>query len=181
MLCARLCMCVCVCVCVFVCVYVCVCACVCVCVCVCARVCACMLSTCSHLSVKHGDSYPLRTRSHHHRIKHKLSTLIVEIRAPSRVLAWSSKLFTAPPLCPGLSRHTQRRFLLMPVLSGTVPGCMGWSPPGSFFQLPNIESILSTALLTAPPVTKTCMLKGFAWLACKAPGLGVGCVTLAKP
>jgi len=28
---------------------------------------------------------------------------------------------------------------------------------GSFLQLPNIESLLSTALLTAPLVTKTCM------------------------
>jgi hypothetical protein len=37
------------------------------------------------------------------------------------------------------------------------PGCMGWSPSGSFLQLPNIESLLSTALLTAPLVTKTCM------------------------
>ena len=52
------------------CVYVCVGVCVWVCVCACAR--ASMPSTCSHLSVKHGDSHPLRTRSHRHRvIKHK--------------------------------------------------------------------------------------------------------------
>jgi len=90
--CARACVCACVCACVRACVCVCVwvcgcvcvcaCACVCVCVCVCARVCvrvcvcvcvracarACLPSTCSHLSVKHGDSHPLRTRSHRHRV-----------------------------------------------------------------------------------------------------------------
>ena len=62
-LCVCQCVCVCVCVCAYVracmpaCVraYVCVCVCECVCVCACAR--ARMRSTCSHLSVKHGDSH----------------------------------------------------------------------------------------------------------------------------
>ena len=47
------------------------CVCVCVCVCVCTR--ACLPSTCSHLSVKHADSHPLRTRSHRHRVIKHLS------------------------------------------------------------------------------------------------------------
>ena len=63
------CVCVCVCACVCACVRMCVRACVRVCVCVCARACvcvcacarACMPSTCSHLSVKHGDSHPQNT------------------------------------------------------------------------------------------------------------------------
>jgi len=84
--CARACVCACVCACVRACVFVCVCVCVCacVCVCVCVRVCVCacacvcvcvcvcaragLPSTCSHLSVTHGDSHPLRTRSHRHRV-----------------------------------------------------------------------------------------------------------------
>jgi len=44
------------------------------------------------------------------------------MRAPSRVLAWSSELFVPPPLCPGLSKHTQVRFLMTPVLSDAVRG-----------------------------------------------------------
>jgi len=66
--CVCVCACVCVCVCAGLCVCACVCVCVCVCVCACAR--ACLPSTCSHLSVKHGDLHPLRTRSHRV-IKHK--------------------------------------------------------------------------------------------------------------
>ena len=80
----------------------------------------------------------------------------MEIRAPSRVLAWSSELFVPPPLCPGLSKHTQVRFLMTPVLSDAVRGAWAgllWAAS----SLPNIESVLSTALLTAPLVTKTCM------------------------
>ena len=72
--CVFVCVCVCVCACVCACMPACVRACVSVCVCVRVRVCvcacarACMPSTCSHLSVKHGDSHPLRTRSHRHRV-----------------------------------------------------------------------------------------------------------------
>ena len=57
--CVRACVCVYVCACVRVCVCVWVCVCVCVCVCGFAR--ACRPSTCSHLSVKHGDSHPQNT------------------------------------------------------------------------------------------------------------------------
>ena len=42
---------------------------------------------------------------------------------------------------------------------------LGWAP-GSFLQLPNIESVLSTALLTAPLVTKTGMPRQNFCLAC---------------
>jgi len=97
--CVRACVCACVNACVRACVRVCVCVCVhacvraCVCVCACAR--ACLPSTCSHLSVKHGDSHTLRTRSHRV-IKHKTYNYPckkqLEIRAPSHVLAWSSEL-----------------------------------------------------------------------------------------
>jgi len=64
--CVRVCVCLCAGLCV--CVYVCACVCVRVCVCVCARARACLPSTCSHLSVKHGDLQPFRTRSHRHRV-----------------------------------------------------------------------------------------------------------------
>ena len=59
----RACVRVCVCVraCVRACVRVCACVCVCMCVCVCACARARMPSTCSHLSVKHGDSHPQNT------------------------------------------------------------------------------------------------------------------------
>jgi len=150
--CVHACLCVCVCVCIYVCVFVCVrvyvcacvhayvracvraCVCVCVCVCVCmcvrvcvcARVCACMPSTCSHPSVKHGDSHPQNTlpsSSHHLTLIFKsLAILNVEIRAPSRVLAWSSELFVPTLLGPGPSRNTQKRLLSTPVLSDAVRG-----------------------------------------------------------
>ena len=89
----------------------------------------------------------------------------MEIRAPSRVLAWSSELFVPPPLCPGLSKHTQVRFLMTPVLSDAVRGAWAgllWAAS----SLPNIESVLSTALLTAPLVTKTGMPRQNFCLAC---------------
>ena len=62
-----------------------------------------------------------------------------------------------PPLCHGLSRHTQGRVLMTPVLLDAVRGAWAGLRSGSFLQLPNIESLLSTALLTAPLVTKTGM------------------------
>jgi len=46
----------------------------------------------------------------------------VEIRAPSRVLAWSSELFVPPLLGPGPIRHTQKRLLSTPVRSDDVRG-----------------------------------------------------------
>ena len=46
----------------------------------------------------------------------------MEIRAPSRVLAWSSELFVPPLLDPGPSRHTQKRLLSTPVRSDDVLG-----------------------------------------------------------
>jgi len=46
----------------------------------------------------------------------------VEIRTPSRVLAWSSELFVPPLLGPGPSRHTQKRLLSTPKPSDTVSG-----------------------------------------------------------
>jgi len=100
-------------------------ACVCVCVCACAR--ACRPSTCSHLSVKHGDSHHLRTRSHRHRvIKHTfLSPLQHELWKsvhPVVCLHGAANFPPTPPLCPGLSRHTQGRFLMTPVLSDAVRG-----------------------------------------------------------
>jgi len=124
--CVRACMRMCVRACVRVCVCVCVCVCMCVRVCVCARVCACMPSTCSHPSVKHGDSHPQNTlpsSSHHLTLIFKsLAILNVEIRAPSRVLAWSSELFVPTLLGPGPSRNTQKRLLSTPVLSDAVRG-----------------------------------------------------------
>ena len=135
------------------------CVCVCVCVCVCAR--ACVPSTCSHLSVKHG-SHPLRTRSHRHRDTKYifLSPLQLELLKyvhPDVCLHGTANFPPTPPLCHGLSRHTQGRVLMTPVLLDAVRGAWAGLRSGSFLQLPNIESLLSTALLTAPLVTKTCM------------------------
>jgi len=129
--CVRACVRACVRVCVRACVRVCVRACVCecvrayVCVCACAR--ACMPSTCSHLSVKHGDSHPLRTRSHrHHVIKHKfLSPLQFELWKsvhPVVCLHGAASFPSAPLLGPGPSRHTQKRLLSTSTLSDDVGG-----------------------------------------------------------
>ena len=137
--CVRVCVCACVHACVRACVRVCVCVCVCmcVCVCVCERVCvsvcvcecahACMPSTCSHLSVKHGDSHPLRTRSHRHRvIKHKfLNPLRLDLWKsvhPVVCLHGAANFPSAPLLGPGPSRHNQKRLLSTPVLSDDVRG-----------------------------------------------------------
>jgi len=118
--CLCVCVCMCVCACVRVCVRACVCACVraCVCVCACVRMCvcvcacarACLPSTCSHLSVKHGDSHPLRTRSHRHRvIKHKfLSPCNLNCGKPctqSCACNGAANFPSAPLLGPGPSRH----------------------------------------------------------------------------
>ena len=46
----------------------------------------------------------------------------MEIRALSRVLAWSREIFVPPLLGPGPSRHTQKHLLITPVPSDTVPG-----------------------------------------------------------
>ena len=80
----------------------------------------------------------------------------MEIRAPSRVLAWSSELSVRASICPGPSRNTQKRFLSTPVLSDAVRGAWAGLSAG---QLPPAtkHSVLSTALLTAPLFTKTCM------------------------
>ena len=74
----------------------------------------------------------------------------MEIRAPSRVLAWNSKLSVHVFLRP---RNLQPHSGKLSDDAYTIIHCsgdVGWSPPGSFLQLPNIESLLSTALLTAP-------------------------------
>ena len=75
---------------------------------------ACKPSTCSHLSVKHGDSHPLRTRSHRHRvIKHKfLSPCNLNCGKPctqSCACNGAANFPSAPLLGPGPSRHTQKR------------------------------------------------------------------------
>ena len=125
----HVCVCVYVCVCLSVCVCMCVCvrACVCACVCVCACARASIPSTCSHLSIKHGDSHPLRTRSHRYRvIKHKfLSPLQLELWKsvhPVVCLHGAANFPSAPLLGPGPSRHTQKGLLSMPVLSDDVRG-----------------------------------------------------------
>jgi len=94
-------------------------------VCACAH--ACLPSTCSHLSVKHGDSHPLRTRSHRHRvIKHKFSitfaTFMWKSVHPVVCLHGAANFPPTPPFCHRLSRHTQGRFLMTPVLSDAVRG-----------------------------------------------------------
>jgi len=104
---------------------VCVRACVRACVCesVCARVR--VPSTCSHLSVKHGDSHPehapIVIASFNINFK-VLCNLICGNPCTSRVLAWSSELFVPPLLGPGPSRHTQKRLLSTLVWSDAVRG-----------------------------------------------------------
>jgi len=56
----------------------------------------------------------------------------VEIRAPSRVLAWSSEL-SAPLLGPGPSRHTQKLLLSTSMLLDDVRGAWAGLSAG---QLP---------------------------------------------
>ena len=119
--CVRACLCVCVCVCVRAyvraclracvraCLCVCVCACVCVCVCACAR--ACMPSTCSHLSVKHGDSHPLRTRSHRHRV------IKQKILNPLQLELWKS---VHPVVCLHGAANFSSRLSLAPDPAGTL-------------------------------------------------------------
>ena len=138
--CVYVCVCVrvraCVCACVRVCVYVCVRACVCVCVCarVHVRVCVCVPSTCSHLSVKHGDSHPQNTLPSSFNLNFKvLCNLNCGNPCTSRVLAWSSELFVPPLLGPGPSRHTQERRLSTPVRSDDVRGAWAGLSAG---QLP---------------------------------------------
>ena len=91
----------------------------------------------------------------------------MEIRAPSRVLAWSSELSSRLSLAPDpactLRNVSCRRLCGQMMFGGHGLG----RAPGSFLQLrPNIESLLSTALLTAPLVTKTCMPRQKFCLAC---------------
>ena len=64
----------------------------------------------------------------------------MEIRAPSRVLAWSSELFVLPLLGTGPSRHTQKRFLSTPVRSFDVRGAWAGLSAG---QLPPATKHLS--------------------------------------
>ena len=134
MLCARLYMCVCVCVCV----YVCVCVCVCAGLCVCARVrvhaclqpahiCQSNMATC--ILSEHA---PIVIASLHINVQVPCN-LNCGIRAPSRVLAWSSELFVPPLLGPGPSRHTQKRLLSTPVRSDGVRGAWAGLSAG---QLP---------------------------------------------
>ena len=109
--CVRMCVHACVHACVRACVFVCVCEFVCVCVCVraCAR--ACMPLTCSHLSVKHGDSHPLRTRSHRHRvIKHKFLS-------PLQLKLWKS---VHPVVCLHGAANFSSRLSLAPDPAGTL-------------------------------------------------------------
>ena len=100
-----------------------------------------------------------RLPQHTHGISSTCNQLIMKLKLMnmSRVLAWSSKLSVrASPWLQTQPAHSETS----PVHACAFrccPGCMGWSPSGSFLQLPNIESLLSTALLTAPLVTKTCM------------------------
>ena len=102
--------------------------------CVCESVCARVRvpSTCSHLSVKHGDSHPehapIVIASFNINFK-VLCNLICGNPCTSRVLAWSSELFVPPLLGPGPSRHTQKRLLSTLVWSDAVRGA--WAGSGA--------------------------------------------------
>ena len=115
--CVFVCVCVCVCACVCACMPACVRACVSVCVCVRVRVCvcacarACMPSTCSHLSVKHGDSHPLRTRSHRHRV------IKQKILNPLQLELWKS---VHPVVCLHGAANFSSRLSLAPDPAGTL-------------------------------------------------------------
>jgi len=136
----RACVCACACACVFVCVCVCVCVSVCVCVCVCVRA---RLRVHASLQPAHICQSNMETRilSEHAPIFIASLNIIFlfacnlneEIRAPSRVLAWSSELFVPPLLGPGPSRHTHKRLLSTPVRSDYVRGAWAGLSAG---QLP---------------------------------------------
>ena len=64
----------------------------------------------------------------------------MEIRAPSRVLAWSSELIVPPLLGPGPSRHTQKRLLSTPVRSDDARGAWAGLSAG---QLPPATKTMS--------------------------------------
>jgi len=105
---------------------VCVCMCVCAGVCVFACACACMPSTCSHQSVKHGDSHPLRTRSHRHRvIKHlflfKLLLKLWKSVHPVVCLHGTANFLSTSSFGPGTCNHTQESYLMTHIPSYTVP------------------------------------------------------------
>jgi len=144
--------------CVHACVCVCVYVCVCLFVCVCSRV---RVHAC--LQPAHISQSNMETRILSEHAPIVIASLnikilrIVEIRAPSRVLACGSELSAHASPLPWTQQAHSGTFSDDACAFRCCPGCMGWSPPGSFLQLPNIESILPTALLTAPPVTKTCM------------------------
>ena len=57
----------------------------------------------------------------------------MEIRALSRVLAWSREIFVPPLLGPGPSRHTLKHLLITPVRSDDVRGAWAGLSAG---QLP---------------------------------------------
>ena len=128
----------------------------------CVSVCAHACLQPVHICQSNMETRILRTRSHRHcvikyRILSSLQLLIVEIRAPSRVLARNSELSAHASPLPWTQQAHSGTFSDDACAYRCCPGCMGGSPPVSFLQLPNIESVFSTALLTAPLVTKTCM------------------------
>jgi len=162
--CVRACVCACVRVCVCVCVCACVCLCVglCVCVCVCVRVCACMQAF--NLLTSVSQTWRLASSEHAPIV---IASFNINLKVPCNLNCGNS----CTQSCACMEQRTFRPASpwpwTQPAHSGTFsddacafrccPGCIGWSPPGSFLQLPNIESVLSTALLTAALVTKTCM------------------------
>ena len=97
----------------------------------------------------------------------------MEIRAPSRVLAWGSELSAHASPLPWAQQAHSGTFSDDACDFRCCPGCMGWSPPGGFFQLPNIESVLSTALLHPWSSKLVCPDKTFC-LAC-LPSFRPGC------
>jgi len=180
-MCVRACLCVCV--------YVCVRACVraCVCVCVCVRVCACLHAFNLLTSVsQHGDSHPLRTRSHRHRvINHQLlSPLQLELsKSVNPVVSLEQRTFR-----PRLSwpRTQQAHSETSPVDACAFiccPGCTGSGlrqAASSSYQtlshfFPQHCSLHPGHQNLYAPTNE------FAWPACQVSDLDVGCVALARP
>ena len=185
--CALIHVCVCVCVCVFVCVCVCVRACVCACVRACVRVCvcvcacarACMPLTCSHLSVKHGDSHPPSPEhapiaSLNKNFKCSLQLELWNSVHPVVCLHGAANFPPTPPLCPGLSRHTQGRFLMAPVLSNAVRGAGAGLRRAASSSYQTLSQFFPQHYSLHPRSPKLVCPDKFVWPNCQVSDLEVG-------
>jgi len=179
-----------VCVCVFVCVCVCVCACVRVmraCVCVCARV-----RVHARLQPAHICQSNMETRILSEHAPIVTASLNIKFLSPLQLELWKSvhpvvclhgaaNFPPTPPLCHGLSRHTQGRFLMTPVISDAVRGAWAGLRRAASSSYQTLSQFFPQHCCTPGHQNLCAPTKRFAWPACQVSDLGVGCVALARP